>query len=122
MGFDLYGFNKNSEVGKYFRNNGWYWRPLWQFVCNECKDILTDEEKDSGMYNEGTVIDASKAHQIADKLAEMVVSGKVSHYSSKYLEYQKKFPDDDISHYPFDEHNVINFMNFCKESEGFEIW
>ena len=30
--------------GSYFRNNVWWWRPLWKFVCNTCGDILSNED------------------------------------------------------------------------------
>ena len=33
MGFDLYGLAATSENGAYFRNNCWWWRPLWNFTC-----------------------------------------------------------------------------------------
>ena len=69
MGFDLRGLKPNDEIvpdepnwldesdwavqqreawsswqqntpGSYFRNNVWYWRPLWNFVCEVCDDCL----------------------------------------------------------------------------------
>ena len=31
-----------ANPGVYFRNNVWWWRPLWEFVCMQCSDFMTD--------------------------------------------------------------------------------
>ena len=33
MGMDVYGIAPTSERGEYFRNNVWWWRPLWDYCC-----------------------------------------------------------------------------------------
>ena len=111
MGFDLHG-NGNSDKGKYFRNNIWYWHPLWKYVCTNCEDILTKEEMEGGSFNDGIEISPIKAMQIANRLAELLINGKVSDYIGKYKGKDFRFQED----------NVVNFMNFCGESKGFEIW
>ena len=30
--------------GIYFRNNVWWWRPLWMYISDLCKDILTEKD------------------------------------------------------------------------------
>ena len=111
MGFDLYGQGDN-EQGQYFRNNLWYWHPLWRYICANCKDILTEEEMQGGSFNDGTKISSIKSMQIANRLAELLIDGKVSDYICKYKERDFRFKED----------NVVDFMNFCGESGGFEIW
>ena len=32
---------EKANVGTYFRNNVWYWRPLWMYVCKVC-NLSTD--------------------------------------------------------------------------------
>ena len=100
MGFDLRGLKPNNEVkpdepnwlaegnwaekereayfswqqntpGAYFRNNVWYWRPLWNFVCEVCDDILTQKDMEEGMTNSGHVISKTKAKKIASRLRKM---------------------------------------------------
>ena len=100
MGFDLRGLKPNNEVkpdepnwlaegnwaekereayfswqqntpGAYFRNNVWYWRPLWNFVCEVCNDILTEKDMEKGMENSGHVISKTKAKKIASRLRKM---------------------------------------------------
>ena len=48
MGFDVYGMDPQTEKGHYFRNNVWFWRPLWQLICEECDDILTKKQMERG--------------------------------------------------------------------------
>lgn len=72
MGFDLYGVAPAGKGGEYFRNNVWYWHPLWEFVCETCKDILTEEDKRGGTFNEGYRIGARKAQKIYDRLIDLL--------------------------------------------------
>ena len=34
MGMDVYGKEPKNETGEYFRSNVWWWRRLWDFVCD----------------------------------------------------------------------------------------
>ena len=43
--------------GHYFRNNVWWWRPLWEFVCLSCDDILDEDDINKGCHNGGEEID-----------------------------------------------------------------
>ena len=45
-------YNEDNP-GIYFRNNVWWWRPLWNYVCKNCSDILTDEDVGAGSFNDG---------------------------------------------------------------------
>lgn len=76
MGFDLYGESPKNKNGEYFRNNVWWWRPLWQYVAVECSDIITDKDVKAGGYNDCHLINESKAKQIADRLLGLCKDGK----------------------------------------------
>jgi hypothetical protein len=39
MGMDVYGKDAVSEKGEYFRNNVWYWRPLWNYCIEVAPDL-----------------------------------------------------------------------------------
>lgn len=96
MGFDLYGLSPEESVvpdepdfandeegakafftwqhnteGAYFRNNVWWWTPLWNFICCVCDDILTKEDIENGMYNDGHQIDETKAKEIAARIKKI---------------------------------------------------
>ena len=64
---------EDKVPGHYFRNNVWYWRPLWQFVMSSCDDILTDEDCEEGSSNGGHEISEDKALAIADKIDELEI-------------------------------------------------
>ena len=40
-----------ENPGDYFRANVWTWRPIWNFTCEMCPDILTEEDLERGHYN-----------------------------------------------------------------------
>ena len=111
MGFDLSGMNPNmtrpephlppftertdadwetyhqwqdDNCGVYFRNNVWWWRPLWNFVTGICDDILTEKDMESGSYNDGHKISKTKANRIASRLFKLIKSGKVKEYEEGY--------------------------------------
>ena len=111
MGFDLSGMNPNfttpeptlppmaertdkdweryhnwqeENCGVYFRNNVWWWRPLWMFVSEACSDILTDKDIEGGSWNDGHSISKTKAGKIAKKLYSMIDDGRVKEYENKY--------------------------------------
>lgn len=117
MGFDLYGKKPNGSTppvvdwddkksvaayfkwqdttkGGYFRNNCWWWRPLWEFVCEVCADIITDEEKESGHTNSGHLITADQALTISARLTHLIDQGEVLKYERKYMHHLASLPDE----------------------------
>jgi DnaJ-class molecular chaperone len=152
MGFDLIGVQPQNKKGEYFRNNCWWWRPLWHFVATFCKDILTEQDIEGGSWNNGHRIDANKALKVAIRLEHLVNLGQVKAAVKEYKKALKALPlekceicngtgqrNDKIvqgecnacrgkgkrkswqTNYPFDEQNVKEFAEFCRNSGGFEI-
>jgi DnaJ-class molecular chaperone len=72
---------QEKNVGSYFRNNVWWWRPLWKFVCNTCADILSRSDMNAGQYNDGHEISEDKALKISKRLREMVANGFADKWS-----------------------------------------
>ena len=60
---DTWEFEENNP-GSYFRNNCWWWRSLWDYTYNECKDILTEKDWESGHYNNGHIIFIDKSRYL----------------------------------------------------------
>ena len=129
---------ENENPGVYFRNNVWWWRPLWVYVCGECEDILDPEDYEGGSSNDGHEISADKAVLIAKRLYELIDSGDAKgfedYHKKKMKEAEennaraekedgKKYGDnwDWSDSYPFAVDNVRAFADFCAESGGFEI-
>ena len=65
---------EDVNPGAYFRNNVWWWRPLWDFVCDNCQDILTEKDMNGGCYNDNHIISRRKAEAIAIRLEDVIES------------------------------------------------
>ena len=150
MGFDLSGLNPNltrpqpdlppflertdkdwekyndwqeENCGTYFRNNVWFWRPLWNFVTGCCADILTEGDIENGYMNDGHIISKTKSKRIASRLRRFFKDGSVDAYESWYARQISQLKEDDWNkNYPFSIQNVRDFERFCENSGGFEIW
>tara|TARA_R110002020_G_scaffold16028_3_gene56862 strand:- start:7775 stop:8239 length:465 start_codon:yes stop_codon:yes gene_type:complete len=111
-----------DESGGYFRNNVWWWRPLWHFVCGVCDDILTEEDRNAGEFNDGHHITDKKAKAISKRLFKMLDNGEVKKYEEGYREYIESLEEGSWNKsYPFDIDNVRAFATFCSKCGGFEI-
>ena len=124
MGMDVYAINPNPQVqgSDYFRNNVWYWRPLWAFIQLSCSDILSKEDINGGQYNDGYCITEDKAVAIATRILQMKEDGKVDAYVEEYkAEIEKTSKDSWDRNYPIDSENIEAFANFSMHSGGFCI-
>jgi len=126
-GFQRKYFNEMEEYheanpGVYFRNNVWWWRPLWEFVIDQCQDFMTKEQIKGGCFNDGQEINQKTAALIGAKLKISVIDGTVDKYAKSHEKERKaKDKDDFDSNYPFDTNNVKHFAEFCLQSGGFII-
>jgi hypothetical protein len=82
MGMDVYGKAPVDEAGEYFRNNVWWWRPLWDYCCAVAPEI-TDKVED-GHSNSGHGLDADDAVALADVLDEALASGHTKEWEAQY--------------------------------------
>ena len=123
MGMDLYGLDPQTEKGDYFRNNVWWWRPLWSLICDECDDILTEKQMDGGNYNDGVEVSAEQAIQIFKRLVDKApeIEEGIAEYEKDRKEAVKKDPKDFDGMYPMASANGWEFAEFSKESGGFSI-
>ena len=143
MGFDLSGKNpmihteepKNmsdfdarnkwyeDNPGVYFRNNVWWWRPLWGYISQVCADILTDNDLQHGSFNDNHFISKAKCQKISRRLDKLIKDGDVAAYEKEYEKCRadKENKDKWSKNYPFSEDNVQRFAVFTKECGGFYI-
>lgn len=151
MGMDVYGEAPNNPKGKYFRNNCWWWRPLWNYIYKECSDIISEQDHEMGHYNDGYLIEKQKAERIASRLRDLCANGKVLDFEREYKRHMETVPDEICKHcdgtgkrnwhgsdcdacegkgrvrpfetwYPFSAENVLEFAEFAECSGGFRIW
>jgi hypothetical protein len=150
MGFDLSGQEPRTEKGEYFRNNVWWWRPLWVYIYD--LKLITKEQAERGMYNDGYVIPKDQALKIGARLKHEMSQGNTQKYADKYKKDLNAMPkercdlcdgtgtrndkivqgkcngcngkgvrDSWAKSYPFSVKNVEEFAQFCIESGGFSI-
>ena len=141
---------EDANKGYYFRNNCWWWRPLWNYCYQVADDLISEELFESGHSNSGAGLNDYDAQRLGQRLLEEIESGKTIDYQASYQQYLDDLPDNDCSrcngnnrgnnkmkecklcnttgktdnfnkHYPFDVDNVKEFAEFCIESGGFEI-
>ena len=89
MGMDVYGERPRTNKGEYFRNNVWWWRPLWNYVSVECSDIITKKDIERGHFNDNYLITDSKAKKIAERLLQLHNDGRPQAIQDKYKEDSK---------------------------------
>ena len=82
--FELKDQYHEDNPGDYFRNNVWFWRPLWSFVCGSCQDFMSVEDMNGGSTNDGYRIDEDKAKMIAERLSELLADGTVDKLHRKH--------------------------------------
>lgn len=95
MGMDVVGKNPSAATGEYFRNNVWWWRPLWDYCISVAPEIC---ESVSGHYNDGDGLDAANAEQLAQLLLEEVHSGRTARYKKYYDARLSKLPQVECSY------------------------
>ena len=135
--YDEYFLRQDENPGVYFRANVWWWRTHWEYVCFNCKDILTEEEHNLGHSNGGHKVTEEQATAIAKKMFEHIDSGEARGYErhhnkvmEKAKENNRKLKEDGKQFgedwdwrgdYPFEVRFLREFAVFCSESGGFRI-
>ena len=113
---------ENANKGIYFRNNCWWWRPLWNYCYHVADDIISEELYESGHSNSGAGLNAKNAEWLGERLLDELSEGNTIEYQARYQQMIGDLDDDDFNkEYPFDVDNVKAFAEFCIESGGFEI-
>ena len=119
---------ENSNPGVYFRNNCWWWRPLWDYCyylegdVNTIDWIISEKLYEEGHSNSGAGLNAEDAKKLGQSLLLAIHRGDTIKYQAEYMQEQEELDEKDFNkHYPFDVDNVKEFAEFCIDSGGFEI-
>lgn len=95
MGMDVYGKNPKNEKGEYFRNNVWWWRPLWEYCCAVAEEVIPNHVAEHGHYNDGAGLDEDGAIALAKILNEELESGRTEECERKHREYIASLPREE---------------------------
>ncbi len=89
---------------------------------NNSDDILNEEDKEKGGWNDWHEITNEKANKIADRIYDLDKKGKIKEHEKEYKKYLDNLEDGSFEkHYPFERDFVMEFASFCEESGGFNI-
>lgn len=112
MGMDVFGIKPKNETGEYFRNNCWYWSPLWDFAINAFGEdrmrefSLVDEELSdgfedagydprcpgNGFLNDGWGLNAEGAEKLGERLSDLVERGDAALHVEKFNSQRAEAP------------------------------
>ena len=88
---DVSGKAPAADVGKYFRNNVWWWRPLWTYIEEIAPDLAGGI---SGQTNDGEGLDDEGAQQLTAILTDEIASGRTEKYARKRAQHLESLPDE----------------------------
>ena len=115
---------EEHNVGTYFRNNCWWWRPLWDYCHFIAPDLISEELWADGHNNSGSGLDHLGAKELGQRLIKTLDDGYADTYIKEYelnAEQKKKDGDEFATSYPIDRENIERFARFCLECGGFSI-
>lgn len=119
MGMDVFGSNATTEKGEYFRNNVWWWRPLWQYCQSVAPELVSSVNGDD---NSGDGLNGDGASKLGVILLERIANGDALTYESQYRKKLAALPHDSWeASYPFEVENVQAFAEFLVDCGGFRI-
>ena len=99
---------------KYFHINTRSWRLLADFIFDRCSDLIKEDERQGWHSARGKIIGCETAVAIADRLEHLIEEGIVERYIIELSIVNM--------HTHFTEENLRKFIEFCRDSGGFDIW
>jgi hypothetical protein len=123
MGMDISGKNPTGDAGVYFRNNVWWWRPLWDYCYEIASDLISKDLHHTGHCNDGTGLNDEDSKTLAKRLNEEIKSGKCLEYQKQYEQYVANIPDEEcfICHGAGDRPGSVVYIN-PETNEKIEPW
>jgi len=90
MGMDVYGKAPTSEKGEYFRNNIWWWHPLWRYCEQVAPDLIPADNL--GHFNDGWGLNRRKSLQLAEQLEAAIAAGETARHEQDYRQRLASLP------------------------------
>lgn len=89
-------FHKDNP-GVYFRNNVWWWRPLWNYVCEVCEGVMSEKNIEAGFSNSGYEISEATVSHMVEKLVVEIALDNHKKYEESYKKEIKNLPKEDCT-------------------------
>jgi|TARA_R100000482_G_C5128183_1_gene150069 hypothetical protein len=77
--------------GHYFRNNWWYWRPMWGYACGLGIEhgVITQEVEEWGNENSGKEVNGKTAKKWGELILWDIAEGNPREYEEEYMREYK---------------------------------
>lgn len=92
MGMDVVGNKADTEEGKYFRSNVWWWHPLADYCCEVAPEITAGCKY--WHSNDGDGLNAADSLALAEALQAEIDSGRTDAYAKRYASAQEMMPNE----------------------------
>lgn len=134
MGMDVFGKAPKSEAGTYFRANIWSWRPIHELI--EQANVLPQKIVENMGFNDGAGPDEQQALLLAAQLETMLegmddehefmlsseIDGPVAVMLAQFKDQGVEIISPRGPVYSAGVDHVREFIQFCRDSGGFEVW
>jgi hypothetical protein len=135
MGMDVYGRNPKSEAGQYFRASVWSWRPIHQWLAENCSDVIPEKTMRQLGFNDGA---GSRSERICEEIADRLEQYLAYHPDGLYMEDSvvrtnpntgQLFSADSVpcgvetvSPYQTSPDHLREFIEFLRNCGGFRVY
>lgn len=92
MGMDIHGIDPKNEIGRYFRNNVWWWHPLWDFCC-DIDPSLVDKVPHAHSNDGDGLKDYEECIELSKKIDISISNGYAEFYIEQRNIELKNKPD-----------------------------
>lgn len=96
--WDAQDKHQHETPGIYFRNNVWWWRPLWQYIIDISGNLLTPTQRHGGFENSCVEIPEHITRAISRRLSHEISSGNHKKYEREYRKSISELPLEDCEH------------------------
>lgn len=90
MGMDVYGLRPKTQAGEYFRNNVWWWHPLWNYCATVSPELANKVKYPHS--NDGDGLNAADSRKLGFAILASIESGFAVTYVAQYYDYAKSAP------------------------------
>lgn len=119
MGMDVFGLKPKTKKGEYFRNNVWFWHPLWDYCCHVSPELTSKVE--FAHENSGDGLNAIDSRQLGFAIQKSIDNGSAEKYVEQYYEEISQLPDEPcfcVKESLFEVFSISGDIPFPKSSEN----
>jgi len=121
MGMDVYGLKPKTEKGEYFRNNVWFWHPLWDYCCYIDDSLLA--KVPYAHENSGDGLNSTDSRKLGFNLLKSIETGVAEDYINLYYKNLESLSKEICSccfQNLFDYFEYSNFVALATSEDSYD--